>query len=666
MEDIHTYTEIPEKIADLPVSEWKKFVEDSVVKYGITWINPRYVGNNPEFNNGRVQPDEERETNEDSVAAGPKRRKREVTYVWYADYKCHRYGVYRDKIAEGTRTKGGATGSVRALQKASKKSDCKARLKITCFKSDPTVVEVHHIGVHNHEVGSVEDMKYLPLSQKRKDAIMERLREGYNKRDCRIAIQKDFRKFTRDLLTSSDPDHVFHRDQIVHQDEVYNIYKKIQEAFYRKSTDEKESVKMWLQELNQKGYSSFVHSTFEDDFTFGFSSPWQKNLLLNSKMVCLDATHCVSHIEKGILYTIVIRHPISGTGCPVAYMFTKDHSMAAVSVFLSFVKNDIGVPSLDEITIDVSATEHAAITAIYPESTVQWCLFHVSRAWMGKIRELIKLGSTALNNQVHRNVITDLKLLMWEKNEEVFLLGLISFRLKYSMYQDFLNYMDRAYLNRGKFVHWSAAFQPQVFSNMETNNYIESWHNQLKTTYLGRKRNRRVDRLIYILVNDIEPDYINNVCRISANVGRMGPEERRRRKRELEAENINEAILNTLVTAPENESNVYTVKSFSDNHTSYEIEVINQKMNTCSCPDFQFNKIACKHMYLLRRLYKEIAVHKGQYNSPNKKVTRQRMMTLTKPCKLHSFISIFHSFNCKSTNSAINNNNRNKDQKCYS
>ncbi|KAG1450773.1 hypothetical protein G6F57_016327 [Rhizopus arrhizus] len=142
----------------------------------------------------------------------------------------------------------------------------------------------------------------------------------------------------------------------------------------------------------------------------------QKQLLLNSTVVCLDATHCVSHIQRGIIHRIVARHPATGAGCPVAYMFTEDRSMATVSVFLSFVKNDIWITTLEKITIDVSTIEHAAITAVYPEAAVQWCLFHVSRAWMRKIRELIKLESLALNNQVHRAIITDLKALMWKKN----------------------------------------------------------------------------------------------------------------------------------------------------------------------------------------------------------------------------------------------------------
>ncbi|KAI8876940.1 hypothetical protein K501DRAFT_199290, partial [Backusella circina FSU 941] len=45
--------------------------------------------------------------------------------------------------------------------------------------------------------------------------------------------------------------------------------------------------------------------------------------------------------------------------------------------------------------------------------------------------------------------------------------------------------------------HWCKTFQLQYDINMEANNYIESWHNQLKTTYLKRKPNRRLHRLIY-------------------------------------------------------------------------------------------------------------------------------------------------------------------------
>ncbi|OAD01011.1 hypothetical protein MUCCIDRAFT_84864 [Mucor lusitanicus CBS 277.49] len=83
---------------------------------------------------------------------------------------------------------------------------------------------------------------------------------------------------------------------------------------------------------------------------------------------------------QDILYTIVVRHPETGTGYPVAYMYTTSHAMDPIKTFLNFVKTDLGATSLEKITIDVSSAEHAAINEVYPSVSVQWCLFHVARA----------------------------------------------------------------------------------------------------------------------------------------------------------------------------------------------------------------------------------------------------------------------------------------------
>ncbi|KAI8971373.1 hypothetical protein BDB01DRAFT_854837 [Pilobolus umbonatus] len=56
------------------------------------------------------------------------------------------------------------------------------------------------------------------------------------------------------------------------------------------------------------------------------------------------------------------------------------------------------------------------------------------------------------------------------------------------------------------------------------------------------KEKQKVDRLLSILVNDVEPDVTQNIQRINLNVGRMGPEERRRRKGQIQAEAIPEIV----------------------------------------------------------------------------------------------------------------------------
>jgi hypothetical protein len=73
-------------------------------------------------------------------------------------------------------------------------------------------------------------------------------------------------------------------------------------------------------------YSVHVGDDFNENYSFEFISPWQKHLLLSSTSFCLDATHNTTTIDTGLLYTIVIRHAVSGAGCPVAFFYTTDKS----------------------------------------------------------------------------------------------------------------------------------------------------------------------------------------------------------------------------------------------------------------------------------------------------------------------------------------------------
>ena len=148
----------------------------------------------------------------------------------------------------------------------------------------------------------------------------------------------------------------------------------------------------------------------------------------------------------------------------------------------------------------------------------------------------------------------------------------------------------------------------QILTNMETNNYIESWHNQLKPNYLQRKRKRRLDRLIFILVDDVHADFMHNTARMAANIGRMSSETREARKRMI-AEEINELSLKDMAQKVYIEEEAcYIVKSFTT-EVVYDISTEQGMMTACNCIDFQRNKSACKHMYLVYRFDKSCVVY---------------------------------------------------------
>ena len=157
-----------------------------------------------------------------------------------------------------------------------------------------------------------------------------------------------------------------------------------------------------------------------------------------------------------------------------------------------------------------------------------------------------------------------------------------------------------------RFTRWCAAFQPDISTNMETNNFVESWHNQLKTWYFERRRNRRLDTLIAVLVEDVDYDMQATRQIRSLNIGRMTANERERRKREIRAEAIALPILKDMVdmiSSTGGPAPVIHVASFRQaDDVAYDIHLQGKIMLSCSCRHFVYRRSPCKHMFAARRV----------------------------------------------------------------
>ncbi|KAI9487049.1 MAG: hypothetical protein EXX96DRAFT_551630 [Benjaminiella poitrasii] len=146
--------------------------------------------------------------------------------------------------------KGGAFGQERPMQKRSKKDGCSAKMKIISYVNNPESVSDIHMNTHNHNVGSTEELQHLPLSNDVKNYIIDHLRHGYDKRDIRISIQNNFKEYVSNYLNFSvvegnDPlNMIIHKDQMIHSDDIYNLYKNIQQEKYQRDKNQYESVKL--------------------------------------------------------------------------------------------------------------------------------------------------------------------------------------------------------------------------------------------------------------------------------------------------------------------------------------------------------------------------------------------------------------------------------------
>ena len=225
----------------------------------------------------------------------------------------------------------------------------------TCYFSNPEEVAITVDGNHCHVLGSAEDLQYLPLSADVKVAILQRLQEGYNTRSVRFTMHRAFRSHN-EASTS-----ILHRDNYIHSEDVYNIFRKVFERAYKRYDDQKASVKLWLNHLETKNYNVFTDNDYDSLFTFGFCLTWQASLLAKTKDFSLDATHNTTAFKDGLLYTLVIRHAETGTGCPAAFLFTTDRSFLPVSHWFYHLKHSASL-CLEKITINMSDVEENAIS----------------------------------------------------------------------------------------------------------------------------------------------------------------------------------------------------------------------------------------------------------------------------------------------------------------
>ncbi|KAI9470609.1 MAG: hypothetical protein EXX96DRAFT_585052 [Benjaminiella poitrasii] len=172
---------LPEETIILPVNQLEQFLADAPSKYGRDGV----TSDGP------------------STSKGHKKRGPKLKNVWSRTYFCHR----------GNINLGGSPGCVRHLQKPSKKIGCTAKLKVTCYLDDPNTITITHINKHKHNVGDTDELQHLSLS---------------------------FTNFLSNNLSftvingKSTLNQIIHRDQMVHADEVYKLFYKIQNQKYQR------------------------------------------------------------------------------------------------------------------------------------------------------------------------------------------------------------------------------------------------------------------------------------------------------------------------------------------------------------------------------------------------------------------------------------------------
>lgn len=119
--------------------------------------------------------------------------------------------------------------------------------------------------------------------------------------------------------------------------------------------------------------------------------------------------------------------------------------------------------------------------------------------------------------------------MMYADNEDDFVTSYNDFCVSFSEHKKFIAYFDTTWVRRKEL--WSKAWRKEA--SFDTNNLIETYHNQLKTYYLGRSRSLRVDKLIYMLSQMVTLDYRQDAIKVMCGFKKMNLTKQEKKKKSL-------------------------------------------------------------------------------------------------------------------------------------
>lgn len=147
----------------------------------------------------------------------------------------------------------------------------------------------------------------------------------------------------------------------------------------------------------------------------------------------------------------------------------------------------------------------------------------------------------------------------------------------------------------------------EFHQSIDTNNFVEAWHSLLKRHYVT-SRKRRADMVVFILTKAVEYDFRVDNFQSFINMGKMTPTQIHLSQRQRQANEI--SVENAIDMMDISDMNCYKVQSFTNAPLSYDVVIDSSSavMLSCSCPDWDQYHLACKHMFLVSRIYCHISL----------------------------------------------------------
>ncbi|VDC03482.1 unnamed protein product [Peniophora sp. CBMAI 1063] len=509
-------------------------------------------------------------------------------FLWSQDWTCTRKGT------GGTKHYVPKHNFTRKVE--NRRTGCPAAFYIKKYPGRDDILGHWRDECHNHTTG-FENLKFTGVEKEVRELIVGYLRSGVSINYILDLLHEGFDD--RGILETL-------RTDLIEADYIRRIQKRLESEYVHFSTNDGISTLDWVAKL--KADDAFLgYKGVNDDppdgshlptkaFFLAIQTPYQRTRfaqLASTRLVCIDGTHNTTMYQGMQLYTLICRDG-HGKGVPTAWLLSNSGTEETLSHFLRLVrkKNPSVVPNI--FMSDRDLAQMNALHAVYPESTILLCWWHVLHAW----QQHIQIGK-------HRDVWELLKGWIRITSPDAFRARWEEIKLRAPPY--FVTYLEQNWLGQSTKtlgvdweVMWSAVYRQDrsIFEQCDTNMLIEAYHHQIKWKFLGGKRNRRVDDLLYTLTGDVLKYYVRRERRQIAGMEGDSLEQKEHKKIVALSKEVTAAHIVHCA------GSVYTVRSLTTAGVNYRV---NLTAATCTCPSFPAVRL-CKHLYALQSLVQDFEV----------------------------------------------------------
>ena len=341
----------------------------------------------------------------------------------------------------------------------------------------------------------------------------------------------------------------------------------------------------------------------ENDYILVLQTTMQAEVLKKcgtNKVVCIDDTHGTNSYDFHLTTVLVVDE--FGEGYPTAWCLSNKTDYGVMCDFFQAVQKNVQLDVKPKwVMTDDAEQFYKAWTSVFGQGPQKLlCTWHVDRAWRGAVKNKIQDKETAA--LVYHN----LRVLMEETDrdefEEMLQKTIKQFRTTDRM-EEFESYFTKLYACRKE--QWAACYRKK--SGINTNMYAESFHRLIKYIYMRGRSNRRIDKLLHILMKVARDKAFERLCKLEK--GKVSGQLALIRKRHIEStklptQSVTQCNNTQWSVTSSDDTREYTVCEETQMcpvncHLSCDNSNICVHMFSCNCMDALINHTMCKHIYLV-------------------------------------------------------------------